>query len=794
DADADAAADDADAADADADADAADADAAALAAADAEDVDDAAAAAAVTQRTPQMEAPASDSPSADTSQDDASPAETVDPSLPPERPPADLLPAGGLAGIPWLHLAAVAIAPALAVIVLLSGGIEAAQERFGGGDPFEPNDTFAEAHFIGGGKHTGISLLRDDIDWFRIKVDAGRGLSVRYENIPDDSGVSLHGPSGARLEHVGESLGELTYVPTDGKSEEVFLVLSGSSRELVTIEIRQIDPRQRFEENDTPPQAANIEPGAISSLTCDGSDWFRTIVPAYRSLNVSVAGGLGVRLLETADAAGQAKAALGLPAKASVSGHQLPRHVLIQVAGRGDYTLDLQLGVVERERARRNGDELETYNTTLEPNDRREEAVELTPGHYPKLSCNRKDYYFVNIPAGHTLTLEWRGSPSIDFPTLRSRIFGSDLDSSGGQVPLKRRVVYARRKLKLSVLASGRGDYPLTCKITPGLPGRELRPGSYPQIASQGQDLFRIVGDAGDKLDLDFDVGPSDRYGRQVECRLLRVSLDPKQPRATRRRGGRTEYISGIETVTQRFFVRELLFIRVRGARRPYDLNVSMTKNAAKKGLGTFRPRTFEVVGPGTYVGRNVERGVYGIDLAANDELEASVVFSSQQGDLDLELLDTHGELLMDSTGETDEERVSAKVRADQRVYLFVRDLSGVETTYDLEIKINGKAVPRGDLTPITKGIHRGLVCDRETLLPISVKKGQRVRAKISFDDEKGELDLGILEADGREQDYQPQLGPSEELEYDVERDGTIYLRVSGEGKRFDLELAIQDP
>lgn len=730
----------------------------------------------------------------------ASAASLAEEASPEERPAIEPLPTGGFRGIPWLHLTPVALAPLLVALILASGGIEAAQERFGGGDPFEPNNRFAEAKPLTNGKHTGITLLRDDVDWFRIKVEAGRGLQVTYENVPDEAAISLHDSSGARLERVGESVGELVYVPQDGQPEEVFLALSGSSRELITLDVSQIDPRQRFEENDLPIQAAEVEPGQLASLTCDGVDWFRVVVPRHRPIKARVSGGLGVRILETGDRAGIAKAPLKLPAEAQAAPKALPRAVLVQVAGRGDYTLDLDVGAIDGKSAARVGDDLQRFDEAFEPNNRREQAPELSPGYYPKLRCDGRDYYTVNVPAGHSLILDWTGSPDLSFPTLRSRILGSDLDSINTPDNLKRKVVFAeKRAMKIPLLFQGRGNYTLTCRVTPGFPGRELVPGTYPQIQTTGDDLFWLVAKPDDKLDLDFDVGRHDRYGRQVEVTLVRVPLKEKKPNPRRRRPNQgrqtqTEYISGLETISKRFYNRELVFVRVRGARRPYDLEVELERTQANTGVGTYRPPRYEVVGPATYVGRTVQGGVYGIDLEAGDQLEAKVSFSSQQGDLDVELLDSHGELIEDSTGDGDEEAVSCETKIRQRVYLFVRDLSGIETPYELEVKVNGKATPSEETPTLEKGIHRGLVVNGSAIYKIAVKQGQTVRATIRFDEKKGELDLGMFDANAVEQARAVALGPSEVLDYFVEAAGHVYLRVAGEGKRFDLELAIQDP
>jgi hypothetical protein len=725
----------------------------------------------------------------------ASPSEAdQDPDLVPAVEP---LPTGGFRGIPWLHLTPVALAPLLVGLILASGGIEAAQDRFGGGDPFEPNNSFAEAKLISNGKHTGITLLRDDVDWFRVKVEAGRGLQITYENVPDEAAISLHDSSGARLERVGESVGELVYVPEGGQAEEVFLALSGSARELITLDVAQIDPRQRFEENDLPLQAAEVEPGQLSSLTCDGSDWFRVVVPRHCPISAKVDGGLGVRIVESGDRAALAKSPLELPGEAKADPRALPRAVLVQVVGRGDYTLDLDVGSIDPKSSARVGDDLQRIDESLEPNNRREEAVALLPGYYPKLRCDGRDYYTVKVPVGHSLILDWTGSPDLTFPTLRSRILGGDLDSINTPDNLKRKVVFAeKRAMEFPVLVRGRGNYALTCRINPGFPGRELVPGSYPQIRTSGEDLYWLVAKPDDKLDLDFDVGRHDRYGRQVEVTVVRVPLKEKKPNKRKRRqqgrSSQTEYISGLETITKRFYNRELVFVRVRGARRPYNLDVELQRTQAITGVGTYRPPTYEVVGPGTYVGRTVS--VYGVDLEAGDVLEAKVSFSSQQGDLDVELLDSHGELVEDSMGEGDEELVSCESKVRQRVYVFVRDLSGVETPYDMEIKINEKAAPPEETPSLEKGIHRGLVCEGEAVYKLAVKQGQTVRATIRFDEKKGELDLGILNGQAMEQARAVSLGPSETLEYFVETAGHVYLRVAGEGKRFDLELAIQDP
>ena len=710
--------------------------------------------------------------------------------------PAPFVPGRGPGRIPWLQLSPLALAPFLALAFLLSGGIERVRARFGGGDPFEPNNTFATAHELAPGKYTGLTLIRDDVDWFRLRVPAGRGLRVTYELSGSEASVSLHDSQGVRLERVGASAGELVYVPqVERGSEEVYLALSGSSPDVVSLEVALIDPRLRFEENDLAAAASEVPLGRVATLACDGQDWFRVTIPAFRKLRAALtepAPGIGLRLFEFADA-GQPKPGPSAP-RAELPASDLPRAALIQVTGQGDYGLQLDLGETDAALARSRGETLATFSETLEPNDSKASAVALEPGFYPNLRCDGKDYYWVTLPADHSLTLEWEpGSVDLSFPGLRSRVFGDDLDSVQGA--LHRRVVYAKRDLRVLVLAQGSGPYPLRCKVTPGLPGRRLQAGSYPQIPTQGDDLYWIQVESGQKLDLSFSLGDSEFYGYGTHCVIHSRPLRGLGDRTSVRRT-ETEYISGYANIARRYYDQELVFLSVRQARRPYDLKVEVGGQEATTEEGGYRPPAFEQIGPGIYPDRGLiaGEGVFAIQVGADQTLSAQIAFSSQAGDLDLELLDSHGREVESSTGSGDDEGVLYRSPVEQRVYLFVRDLSGDGTRFDLALSLDGSSQPAPDTQELAAGLHRGLVCTGEVIYGLRVKPGEVVRAEVKSLDEAGELDLGLLSASGKEVLRSTELGPTERIEYMADTEGLLYLRVVGGARRFDLALAIGAP
>ena len=82
------------------------------------------------------------------------------------------------------------------------------------------------------------------------------------------------------------------------------------------------------------------------------------------------------------------------------------RALAVHVFGRGDYTLDLEAGEYAPEKRGVEAAALETFTGSFEPNDRRQDAQPIGPGHYSRLRCNSKDWYSIDMPANSSLSVE----------------------------------------------------------------------------------------------------------------------------------------------------------------------------------------------------------------------------------------------------------------------------------------------------------------------------------------------------------------------------------------------------
>ena len=722
----------------------------------------------------------------------------------PEPALAAALPEGGWRGIPVLHLAPGLLPFVAVVLALLGGAPEKIRASYGGGDPYEPNGTVAEAKPLAFGVHPGLILSSQDVDWFRIEVPAGKALSVKVDNAPQDGGLTLHGPKGVQLSTSGDKVSYLLYVPEGLRGETVLLRCYGALSVPYTLTTEAVDPRQRFEPNDERGEAVEVHhTQRVEALSCDGRDWFEVVVPAWHALDARLldsAEGLSLVLHEESDPPdGPAQ---GISKQGRLAAGPLPRRAWIEVVGQGDYGLELSKGDYDEDLARASGTFVPTLIRELEPNDSQEEAVAIGPGRYPKQRCDGDDWYRVDIPAKSTISCEInQGRLALSLKAKQGvSPFGRTLDLAGDR---QRRVYYSEDPQTALIHVRGRGRYDLEVKVTPGMPGRPLPPGSYPQITGSGDDLYRIEVASGQELTVDVTtLGEGYNY---LQCELYGLAL-PGQPRGPqrprKRRGGppgaswftslENTYVHGYGSLTRRFERDQSVWLWLRGERMSYDLRLRLEGSAPLTRAGDFAPnKPSEWLDAGIYSQRSVaDESYHTFWLRRDQSLTAIVRFVHQVGDVDVELLDSRGEPVSESSTEQDVERLSYVSPVDQPVFLRVYTYAEQPVPYDVEALVDGEQVPQA--RPLQPGQHRGLVCAGRVNYSVPLRAGQTLRAALRFDPRQGgELDLGLLDGAGAEVARSAGLGESEELSYRAQRDEAVILRVYGKAKRFDLDLDV---
>ncbi|MCO5168966.1 MAG: PPC domain-containing protein [Planctomycetes bacterium] len=177
-------------------------------------------------------------------------------------------------------------------------------------------------------------------------------------------------------------------------------------------------------------------------------------------------------------------------------------------------------------------------------------------------------------------------------------------------------------------------------------------------------------------------------------------------------------------------------------------LALALLPAAARAQQDRFEPnqtrRTAARIEPGDYKGLFCnDEDWYAVDVPAGQRLEVQVKFSHAQADLELEAQDGRGRVLAWSRGQKDEEALALVPLAAGPVYVRVH---GGSAPYDLHLGV----APAGARGP-AGGRTAQAVCWGSDWYPVEVAAGQRVRAELSFRHADGDLDLGILAADGKE-------------------------------------------
>ncbi len=268
-----------------------------------------------------------------------------------------------------------------------------------GDDDLEQNDVPLEATGLGPGMHSGLWLLDDD--WYSVTVDCVAAVLQAGISMAEDAGdldIRIFDDHGALLGASCRAAGPELVLLRD-LVQGVYLMEvrgHGGSTGRYDLEVMVSCPREgddRFEENDTPAQAAGILPGEELGLVAiqGDPDWYSVEVPqgcAGGVLEVSVdTDALEVRLMDE----GGRPLAGASPGRALVR-DLAPGLVLVGIGtgpqgGSVPYALDCLLSCP------REGDD------PFEENDTPAQAHPITPGEYRGLILEpfEDDWYQLQV-------------------------------------------------------------------------------------------------------------------------------------------------------------------------------------------------------------------------------------------------------------------------------------------------------------------------------------------------------------------------------------------------------------
>jgi hypothetical protein len=213
-------------------------------------------------------------------------------------------------------------------------------------------------------------------------------------------------------------------------------------------------------------------------------------------------------------------------------------------------------------------------------------------------------------------------------------------------------------------------------------------------------------------------------------------------------------------------------YMLVSGEQNTYDLLTNSRPIEDTNCTDAFEPNevadTSPVLSPGNYEGLKICSGdvdFFAVSVAPGDVLEASVLFSHLDGDIDLALLDINQTVLGRSVSISDNESISFNrfTRAGN-VFLRVEGFEDEANEYVLDIVVRAadnscepdEAEPNdtaNQATRLVDGESRSLtVCPNEQdFFSIALDEGERIEATIEFVHAEADLDLALFAPDAQD-------------------------------------------
>ncbi len=204
----------------------------------------------------------------------------------------------------------------------------------------------------------------------------------------------------------------------------------------------------------------------------------------------------------------------------------------------------------------------------------------------------------------------------------------------------------------------------------------------------------------------------------------------------------------------------------------------------------------------------------YAFDLDAGDELRVDLVFSHDEGNIDLRLMEDGTERILASSLSTSDRETITYTAPESGTFLIRVNLNGDSgrtpgNSYDMTIVHepavllceddgleNNDSISRA--TPIEEGDFPGLqVCPGDLdFFSIDLNEGDELTVTLDFSHAEGDIDLRLKDPDGRALAFSLSDTDGESFTYTATADGTYYIRVdlhfdSGAilGNRYDMTV-----
>jgi len=203
----------------------------------------------------------------------------------------------------------------------------------------------------------------------------------------------------------------------------------------------------------------------------------------------------------------------------------------------------------------------------------------------------------------------------------------------------------------------------------------------------------------------------------------------------------------------------------------------------------------------------------YAIMLNGGSAMTVNLSFQHGEGNIDLELLDGQGRVVASSRSTTDNEQITYMATAAGTFYLRVTLTQDLGPTpgnrYGLNVSLTGPTCPQDAGEP-NNAIAQARMAGPGTYLSLNVcagdddyyaitaQAGQRISVDLVFLSLEGDIDLDLVDANGRLLAQSAGIIGPESVDYDVTATGTYYARVylaidlgSNEGNNYVMTVDV---
>lgn len=329
-----------------------------------------------------------------------------------------------------------------------------------------------------------------------------------------------------------------------------------------------------------------------------------------------------------------------------------------------------------------------------------------------------------------------------------------------------------------------------------------LEPGAYRGMELGREDWYRVDVPERHELRVELTFDP-----RATDLDLSLVAADGATALATSRGLGGRERLRVVSLVAGVHLLRVHAPPGWAGERAPaYRLDVDVQPfTPADRFEPNEPPHPAAALEPGAHAELVcVGEDRYALSAPPGSRVEVRLTFSSDDGDLDLDLTDASGRLLADASGPGDGARAACLAPAGGTVLVRVHGDEG--TPYGLAAALLEGPAPDafepndapGAARAITPGEHANLLLEADDWYRVDVPAGKVLRVTASFSHAEGDLDLALHRPDGALLRASAGQTDREQLDLVPARPGAVLVRVHGhrvrpEPTRYTLGIALID-